>query len=189
MPIPTPRIKGEVLAEFAEVRVKNSKKVLHEFREFAIKGNVVDMAVGIIIGASFGTIAKSLVDDIIMPPIGVLLNGIDFKQQFIVIKAGRGGVEKFNSMDAAREAGAVTVNYGNFLNNVLTFFIVAIAVFVLVRMINRLRREQQIETTSPTDKPCPFCASTIPMSAMRCPHCTSMLDGSTPAETAGSRID
>jgi large conductance mechanosensitive channel len=154
-------------------------KVLQEFREFAIKGNVVDMAVGIIIGGAFGTIAKSLVDDIIMPPVGVLLKGVDFKQWFIVLKPGKDGLERYATMEAAKEAGAVTLNYGNFLNNVLTFLIVAFAVFLLVRTINRLRREQQVTPQSPADKPCPFCASTIPLTAIRCPHCTSRLDATT----------
>jgi large conductance mechanosensitive channel len=150
-------------------------KVFQEFREFAMKGNVVDMAVGIIIGGAFGTIAKSVVDDIVMPPIGVLLNGIDFKQQFIVIKAGKDGAAKYVSMDAAKEAGAVTINWGNFVNNCFTFLIVAFAVFLMVRAINRLRREEQLAPESPADKTCPFCATAIPISAIRCPHCTSQL--------------
>ncbi|MEO5509649.1 MAG: large-conductance mechanosensitive channel protein MscL [Longimicrobiales bacterium] len=150
-------------------------KVFQEFREFAVKGNMVDMAVGVIIGGAFGTIAKSLVEDMIMPPIGLLLNGIDFKQQFYVIKAGKDGLHKYVSVDAAKEAGAITVNWGNFINNCFTFLIVAFAVFMMVRMINRLRREEQIVPESPTDKVCPFCASAIPIKAVRCPQCTSQL--------------
>ena len=150
-------------------------KVLQEFREFAVKGNVVDMAVGIIIGGAFGTIVKSLVDDIIMPPIGVLLGGIDFSEMYWVVKDAPGGLAEDTTLAAAKEAGAVTLNYGNFLNNVLTFLIVAFAVFILVRAINKLRREQQAEPEAPTDKPCTFCAMTIPILATRCPHCTSQI--------------
>jgi large conductance mechanosensitive channel len=177
MPLEHPRIREEVedLVELAEERAKKSMKVLQEFKEFAVKGNVVDMAVGIIIGGAFGTIAKSLVDDIIMPPISVLLHGVDFKQRFTVIKAGANGVREFATIDAAQKAGAVTLNWGNFINNVLTFVIVAFAVFLLVRMINRLRREQQVAPQAPTDKTCDFCATTIPVMAKRCPHCTSEL--------------
>ena len=150
-------------------------KVLQEFREFAVKGNVVDMAVGIIIGGAFGTIVKSLVDDVIMPPIGVLLGGIDFSDMYWVVKNPPGGLADDATLAAAKEAGAVTINYGSFLNNILTFLIVAFAVFVLVRAINKLRREQQAEPEAPTDKPCTYCAMTIPVLATRCPHCTSQL--------------
>ena len=150
-------------------------KVLQEFREFAVKGNVVDMAVGIIIGGAFGTIVRSLVDDIIMPPIGVLLGGIDFSEMYMVVKDAPGGIPDDATLAAAKEAGAVTINYGSFLNNILTFLIVAFAVFILVRAINKLRREQQAEPEAPTDKPCTFCAMTIPVLATRCPHCTSQL--------------
>jgi large conductance mechanosensitive channel len=134
------------------------------------------MAVGIIIGGAFATIAKSLVDDIIMPPVGMLLKGIDFKQKFIVLRDGlKHG--HYLTIDQAREDGAITLNYGNFLNNVLTFLIVAFAVFMMVRVINRLRREEQAAPASPTDQPCPFCAMSIPILAKRCPHCTSVLEG------------
>lgn len=152
--------------------------MLHEFREFAVKGNVVDMAVGIIIGGAFSTIAKSLVDDIIMPPIGLLLHDVDFKQMFWVIKDGPGRAHGlvYLTIDQAQKDGAITINYGNFINNIFTFLIVAFAVFLFVRMINRLRREQQAEPESPTDKQCPFCAMSIPILAKRCPQCTSTLE-------------
>lgn len=156
-----------------------SRKVLQEFQEFAVKGNVVDMAIGIVIGGAFATIVKSLVDDIVMPPIGFLLHGIDFKELFWVIKPGLHAKQIYLTVDQAKTDGAITLNYGNFLNNCLTFLIVAFAVFLLVRTINRMRREEQVVAASPTDRPCPFCSMTIPILAKRCPQCTSMLDGST----------
>jgi large conductance mechanosensitive channel len=176
MPIQHPRIRGEDLAGFAEERVERSRKVLQEFREFAVKGNVVDMAVGIIIGGAFATIVKSLVDDIIMPPVGSLLHGIDFKEKFIVLREGLTRGAHYVTINQARQDGAITLNYGNFINNILTFLIVAFAVFMLVRTINRLRREEQATPASPTDKTCPLCAMTIPITARRCPQCTSSLE-------------
>ncbi|NLG61675.1 MAG: large-conductance mechanosensitive channel protein MscL [Candidatus Cloacimonetes bacterium] len=149
--------------------------VVQEFKEFAVKGNVVDMAVGIIIGAAFGTIAKSLVDDVIMPPIGLILGGVDFSDLYITLRAGT-PAGPYDTLAAAREAGAVTINYGVFLNNVISFLVVSAAVFILVRGINRLRREEQVAPASPTEKACPFCATTIPIAARRCPHCTSQLE-------------
>lgn len=150
--------------------------IIKEFKEFAVKGNVVDMAVGIIIGGAFGTIVKSLVDDVIMPPVGLLLGGVDFKDLFIVLRAGDPGPPYVTIADA-QASGAVTLNYGQFINNILAFVIVAFAVFILVKAINRLRREEQVEPESPTDKACPFCATTIPIQALRCPNCTSALEG------------
>jgi large conductance mechanosensitive channel len=142
-----------------------------EFREFAVKGNVVDMAVGIIIGAAFGAIVKSLVDDVIMPPIGVLTGGVDFADMFMVLKAGT-VPPPYETLAAAKEAGAATLNFGLFINNVITFLIVAFAVFLLIKSINRLRRQEPV---APTEKPCPFCATAIPLAATRCPNCTSDL--------------
>jgi large conductance mechanosensitive channel len=150
--------------------------VLKEFREFAVKGNVVDMAVGIIIGAAFGTIVRSLVDDIIMPPVGMILGGVDFQELFIVLREGAEAVGPYATLEAARAAGAVTVNYGIFFNTLVSFLIVAAAVFMLVRTINRLKREEQVASAAPTDQPCPFCATTIPIQAVRCPNCTSVLE-------------
>ena len=143
-----------------------------EFKDFAMRGNVVDMAVGIIIGAAFGTIAKSLVDDVIMPPIGLLLGGVDFAGLFIVLKAGT-VAGPYASLAAAQEAGAVTINYGVFINTVISFLIVAFAVFLLVRHINKLKREEEAPPAEPTTRDCPFCLSTIPIKATRCAHCTS----------------
>lgn len=149
--------------------------MLKEFKEFAIKGNVVDMAVGIIIGAAFGAIVKSLVDNVIMPPIGVLMGGVDFSELFVVLTQGT-TPGPYETVLAAKEAGAATLNYGLFVNSVITFLIVAFAVFLLVRSINRLRQKEEPAPKEPTDKPCPFCAMTIPIAAMRCPHCTSALE-------------
>jgi large conductance mechanosensitive channel len=147
--------------------------MLKEFKEFALRGNVVDMAVGIIVGAAFGTIVKSLVDDVIMPPIGLLLGGVDFTNLFLVLKAGNPAFPNMSLADA-QAAGAVTINYGVFINNVVSFLIVAGVMFLLVRSINRLRGEEP-PSDEPTTKECPFCLSDIPLRATRGPHCTSEL--------------
>jgi large conductance mechanosensitive channel len=148
--------------------------MLKEFKEFAMRGNVVDMAVGIIIGAAFGTIVKSLVADIIMPPIGLLLGNVDFSNLFIVLKQGA-TAGPFATIAEAQKAGAVTINYGMFANTVISFLIVAFAVFLLIRAINRLQREEEAPPEEPTTKECPHCLSTIPIKATRCGHCTSEL--------------
>ncbi|MDD5713165.1 MAG: large conductance mechanosensitive channel protein MscL [Smithellaceae bacterium] len=144
-----------------------------EFREFAVRGNVVDMAVGIIIGAAFGSIVKSLVDDIIMPPIGFILGNVDFSNIYLTLKEGAMG-GPYSSLAEAKKAGAVTMNFGLFANAVISFLIVAFAVFLLVRTINRLRRRQE-EEKGPAMKDCPHCLSTINIKATRCPQCTSEL--------------
>lgn len=145
-----------------------------EFKEFAMRGNVVDMAVGIIIGAAFGTIVKSLVSDVIMPPIGLLLGNVDFSNLFLVLKEGT-TAGPYASLADAQAAGAVSVNYGVFLNTIISFIIIAFAVFVLVRSINRLKRKEEAPPAEPTTKECPFCFSVIPIKATRCGHCTSEL--------------
>ncbi len=145
-----------------------------EFKEFAMKGNVVDMAVGIIIGAAFGTIVNSLVADILMPPIGLLLGKTDFSSFLIVLKEGT-VPGPYTSPDAAKAAGAVTVNFGLFINTIINFLIVAFAVFILIRNINRLRRQKEAPPAIPTTKECPYCLSTVPIKAIRCAHCTSDL--------------
>lgn len=145
-----------------------------EFREFAMRGNVVDMAVGIIIGAAFGAIVKSLVSDVIMPPIGLLLGNVDFSNLFIILKAGAES-GAFTSLAEAQEAGAVTLNYGVFINTIISFVIVAFAVFLLVRNLNRLKRQEEAPPAEPTTKECPQCLSTIPIKATRCAFCTSQL--------------
>jgi large conductance mechanosensitive channel len=146
--------------------------MLKEFKEFAMRGNVADMAVGIIIGAAFGAIVKSLVDDVIMPPIGLLLGGVDFSNFFAVLKEGA-QPGPYASLAAAKAAGAVTVNYGLFFNSVISFLIVAFAVFLLVRGLNSMKRQEA--EVPPTMKDCPFCATVIPVKATRCPQCTSQL--------------
>ena len=149
--------------------------MVKEFKEFAMRGNVVDMAVGIIIGGAFGTIVKSLVDDVLMPPIGLLLGGIDFSNFFLVLKQGAKAAIPYAALAEAKAAGAVTVNYGLFLNAVISFLIVAFAVFMLVRSINVLRRQEEAPPAEPTTKECPYCMSRIAIKASRCPNCTSEL--------------
>ena len=149
--------------------------MLKEFREFAMRGNVVDMAVGIIIGAAFGSIVKSLVEDVIMPPIGLALGGVDFANFFFVLKAGT-VAGPYGSLADAKTAGAVTINYGMFINAVISFLIVAFAVFLLIKGMNSTRRkEAAAPTPPPSTKECPFCASSIAIKAKRCPMCTSQL--------------
>ncbi len=146
--------------------------MLKEFKEFAMRGNVVDMAVGIIIGAAFGAIVKSVVADMIMPPIGLLLGNVDFSNLFILLKQGA-VAGPFASLAEAQEAGAVTINYGLFINTIINFVIVAFAVFLLIRGINKLQRAPAPQ--DPTTKQCPHCFSTIAIKAMRCAYCTSEL--------------
>lgn len=145
-------------------------KIMQEFKEFAVRGNVIDMAVGILTGAAFGKIVSSLVEDIIMPPIGILTGKIDFSNLYINL-SGR----VYNSLAEAKAAGAATINYGIFLNNVISFFVVAICVFLLVKQINNLRRKEDAESIAPTQKSCPYCFSSISIKATRCPLCTSQL--------------
>jgi large conductance mechanosensitive channel len=148
--------------------------MLKDFKEFAMRGNVVDMAVGIIIGAAFGTIVKSLVADVIMPPIGLLLGNVDFANLFIVLKAGEAAAPYASLVDA-QAAGAVTVNYGVFVNTILSFIIVAFSVFILIRYINKLKKQEEAPPAEPTTKDCPRCFSAVPIKATRCPQCTSEL--------------
>jgi large conductance mechanosensitive channel len=145
-----------------------------EFKEFAMKGNVVDMAVGIVIGAAFGAIVKSVVSDIIMPPVGLLLGNVDFSNLFFIIKEGA-TAGPYPTVAEAQKAGAVTVNYGLFLNSIISFIIVAFAVFLVVKGINNLRRQQETPAPVPTAKECPYCLSAIPVKAIRCAYCTAEL--------------
>ncbi len=150
--------------------------MLKEFREFAMRGNVVDMAVGIIIGGAFGTIVKSLVDDVIMPPIGLLLGNVDFTNLFVVLKEGSKAAGPYANLTDAHAAGAVTLSYGLFINNVISFTIVAFSVFLLIRSMNRLRdRLEKHPEAAATNKECPYCFTTISIKATRCPNCTSEL--------------
>jgi large conductance mechanosensitive channel len=148
------------------------KKIWKEFQEFAVKGNAVDLAVGVIIGAAFGAIVNSLVKDVVMPPISMLTGGLDFSNKFLVLRAAKDGSVAFNTPAEAAKAGAITWNYGNFITLVINFLIVAGAVFLLIRAIIKLRRPAQEELD---EKSCPACAMKIPIKATRCPHCTSEL--------------
>jgi large conductance mechanosensitive channel len=148
-----------------------------EFKEFAMRGNVVDMAVGIIIGGAFGTIVKSLVSDILMPPIGLLLGGVDFSDLFLTLKEGT-TAGPYATLAGAQAAGAVTIGYGLFMNAVISFLIVAFAVFLLIKGINHLRHEKEAPAAAPSTKECPYCFSTVPIKATRCPDCTSEIGGS-----------
>lgn len=145
--------------------------MIKEFKEFAVKGNMLDLAVGVIIGGAFGKIVTSLTNDIIMPPIGLLLGKMDFSNLFVTLTPGK----SFETVKQAKEAGAATLNYGLFINTCIDFLIVAFAVFLLVKQINRLRSAP--EPPPPNTKDCPFCCSKIPIPASRCPQCTSELAG------------
>ena len=151
------------------------KKLWDEFKKFMVRGNVIDLAVGIIIGGAFKSIATSLVNDVLMPPIGLLLGKVNFRDLFINLS----GVP-YASLAEAKDAGAATINYGVFINTIITFIITALAIFVIIRQINRLQetarnKEPVVPPPSSTTKPCPYCFSDIPIKATRCPHCTSQL--------------
>jgi large conductance mechanosensitive channel len=150
--------------------------MLKEFREFALRGNVVDLAVGVIIGAAFGKIVSSFVNDILMPPLGLLLGSVDFSNLFLNLSS-----QHYATLAEAKQAGAPTLNYGVFINTLIDFLIVAFAIFLLIQQINRLTRRSK-EAPTPTTKPCPYCVTTIPLAAIRCPACTSQLE---PARGAG----
>ena len=145
--------------------------MLKEFKEFAMRGNVLDMAIGIVIGAAFGNIVTSFVSDILMPPIGLLLGGVDFSNIFIVLGSG-----EYASLEAAKEAGAATWNIGLFINTMIDFLIIAFAIFLVVKAVNNLKRKEAAPPPAPSEKSCTFCATTIPIKATRCPNCTSQLE-------------
>lgn len=146
-----------------------------EFKEFAMRGNVVDMAVGIIIGASFSGIISSLVADVLMPPIGLVLGNVDFSNLFLTLKAGEKAAGPYASLADAKTAGAVTVNVGLFINTIISFLIVAFAMFIVIRGMNKLKKEAPAPAGAPTTKECSFCFTSIPIKAKRCPSCTSEL--------------
>jgi large conductance mechanosensitive channel len=146
--------------------------MLKEFKEFATKGNVVDMAVGIVVGAAFGAIVASFVADVIMPPIGLLLGKVDFANLFVVLKSGT-VPGPYGSVAVAKQAGAVTLNYGTFVNTIISFLIIAFAVFLVIRQINKLRTKA--EAPAVATKECPYCYSAVAIKATRCPFCTSTL--------------
>ncbi len=158
--------------------------MIKQFKEFAMRGSVVDMAVGIVIGAAFGTIIASFVADVLMPPIGLLLGRVDFANLFLVLKQGT-MAGPYESLAAAKQAGAVTLNIGVFINTIVSFLIIAFAVFLVIRWINRLKTKEA--PAAPTTKDCPFCYVAIPLQASRCPHCTSQLTGAQ-IEPAYSRL-
>ena len=145
-----------------------------DFKEFILRGNVVDLAVAVIIGAAFGTIVTSLVNDIVMPPIGLLLGNVDFTDLFFVLKEGAKAAGPYATLADAQAAGAVTINYGVFITRIVSFLVVAFAVFMMVRAMNRLKRDKA-PAAAPVTKECPYCASTIAIKATRCPQCTSQL--------------
>lgn len=156
--------------------IERFKRYGEEFKTFAMRGNVIDMAVGIIIGAAFGKIVDSLVKDVIMPPLGWILGRVDFSKLYLVLPDYDGKFVHYKSLDAAQAAGAVTINYGIFINTVISFLIVTFAVFLLIKGINKLQNLKPQEEAAATTKECPYCRSQIDIRATKCPHCTSGLE-------------
>ena len=142
-----------------------------EFREFIMNGNMIDLAVGIVIGAAFTAVVNSLVNDIIMPPIGFLMGGVDFTDLFISLDG-----QEYASLTAAQDAGAATINYGLFINSIIAFLVIGLVIFFIVKAVNRLRRDKEEEPVEPTSQECPYCLTEIPLHAHRCPNCTSQLE-------------
>jgi large conductance mechanosensitive channel len=154
--------------------------VLKDFKAFILRGNVIDLAIGVIIGIAFGAVVKSLVDDVIMPPIGLATGGIDFSNKFVVLKDGVAAAGPYASVAAAKAAGATTLNYGVFVNNVVSFLIIGFCAFLIVRSVNKFVHAHDTPPVLKT-KSCPFCAMEIPLAATRCPNCTSQLTGAAAA--------
>ena len=150
--------------------------MLKEFREFALKGNVIDLAVGIMLGTAFNAIVNSIVCDVIMPPIGLLLGNVDFTNLFLLLQEGE-IPPPYASLADAQAAGAITINYGLFINRIISFVIIACVLFFIIRSINRMKRAEEEAPAEPTTKECPYCLSTIAIAATRCPNCTSELGG------------
>jgi large conductance mechanosensitive channel len=155
--------------------------MIKEFREFAMRGSVLDLAIGVIIGAAFGKIVTSFTNDILMPPIGMLLGKMDFSNLFVALNG-----QSYPSLAAAKEAGAATLNYGAFINTLIDFLIIAFALFLVVRAINRMQRHP--EKAAPETRECPYCLSVIPVKATRCPNCTSDVSATAPAAPAGTPV-
>ncbi|MDX1662531.1 MAG: large conductance mechanosensitive channel protein MscL [Candidatus Promineifilaceae bacterium] len=171
--------------------------MIEEFKKFAMRGNVVDLAVGFTVGAAFSTVARSLVDDILMPPLGLLLGSADFTDMFTVLQPGMEAAPPYATLADAQAAGAVTWNYGLFINNIVTFLLVALAMFFLIRLFNRIDEElteefapakAEIAPKEPSEKKCPYCLSTVPFKATRCPQCTSALEGTPDGEPAAQQV-
>ncbi len=150
--------------------------MIKEFKEFAMKGSVLDMAVGIIIGAAFGAVVASFVSDVLMPPLGLLLGGVDFSSLYVLLSSGT-PAGPYASLAQAQAAGAVTLNYGLFVNRIVGFLIVAFALFLVIRSINKMKKQPAPVPAAPSTKECPFCFTAIPVKAVRCPNCTSNLSG------------
>lgn len=148
-----------------------------DLKDFALRGNAIDMAIGIIVGAAFGTIVQSLVDDVLMPPVGLLLGNVDFGDLFLMLKSGADAAPPYATLAEAQSAGAVTLNYGSFINNIVAFAIVTFAMFFVIRLIQRIEVDEESEgdEQGPNSKDCPYCFTEIPLQAVRCPNCTSEL--------------
>ena len=145
--------------------------MIKEFKEFAVKGNVVDMAVGVVIGGAFGKIVTSLVNDLIMPLIGVLSGGMDFTNKFMSLDGNR-----YLTLAEAQEAGAATLNYGTFITTIIDFLIIAFSIFIVIKQLNKFKKKEEVVEEAPTTKTCSYCITEIPIEATRCPHCTSSLE-------------
>ena len=152
------------------------KNLFKEFKEFISRGNVIDLAVGVIIGGAFSTIVKSTVDNLLMPPLGLLFGDADFADLFVVLKKGAQALPDGANLEMAKEVGVVTFNYGQFITDLLSFLLLALGVFLIVKAINTLQKKKEEPEEEPSEKECPFCKKAIPVEATRCPFCTSELD-------------
>ena len=151
------------------------KKLFQDFREFVSKGNMIDLAVGIIIGSAFSSVVNSIINNLLMPPLGLLFGDVDFSDLFIILKGGD-GLPTNATLTMANEAGAVTFNYGQFITDLISFLILALAVLLIIKAVQKLKKEEKVVEEKPTEKTCPFCQENIPFNATRCPFCTSHLD-------------
>jgi large conductance mechanosensitive channel len=152
------------------------KKLFQDFKEFIMRGNVIDLAIGVIIGSAFGALITSVVNNLLMPPLGLLLGGADFKDLFIILKQGESALTENATLEMAQEVGAVTLNYGQFLTDLINFLLLALGVFLIVKAIMAFQKSKKEQPAEPTEKGCPFCQKAIPINATRCPFCTSELE-------------